>query len=152
MPTDLEKALSALTVHEIRLRRANIQLVDELEPAELKNQSMEVQGLRRVGKIKEISLKEGEEEWWQYNFFYTAGIRLVDKEKAGEPAVEIQATFNALYRSREKLESGPLKSFSEEHVGYHVWPYWREYVQSTSMRMGIAPIRIPLYRVSGKGD
>jgi len=69
MPTDLEKALSALTVHEIRLRRANIQLVDELEPAELKNQSMEVQGLRGVGKIKEISLKEGEEEWWEYNFF-----------------------------------------------------------------------------------
>jgi len=51
MPTDLEKALSALTVHEIRLRRANIQLVDELEPVELKNQSMEVQGLRRIGKI-----------------------------------------------------------------------------------------------------
>ena len=27
---------------------------------------------------------------------------------------------------------------------HNVWPYWREYVQSTSMRVGLPPITLPL--------
>src|SRR5680860_1409190 len=147
MSDNLEKALSALRVFEVRLRNANVWLVDELEPQYLKNRALEVQGLRGVGKIKEIALKEGEEDWWEYNFFYAAGARLVEKEKGDDPLVEIHATFNAIYRSREKLSQEAVKAFSQEHVGYHVWPYWREFVQSNCTRLGIAPIRIPFYRI-----
>ena len=147
MSEDLEKAIASLAVSEVRLRSSTIRLTEDVEPAELKNRPMEVQGLRGVGKIKEISLKEGDEDWWEYNFFYTAGVRLVDQDHADDPVVEIHATFNAVYRSREKLSSVSVKSFSEEHVGYHVWPYWRGYVQSSCMRLAIAPIRIPLYRI-----
>src|SRR5690554_1649367 len=147
MSDDLETALKELRVLEVRLRNANVRLVDELEPQELKDRALEVQGLRGVGKIKEINLKEGEEDWWEYNFFYTAGARLMEKEEDEGPLVEIQATFNAVYRSREKLSAESVKAFSQEHVGYHVWPYWREFVQSNCARLGIAPIRIQLYRI-----
>ena len=27
---------------------------------------------------------------------------------------------------------------------YNVWPYWREYIQSTSMRVGLPPVTLPL--------
>jgi len=147
MSDNLEKALSALQLIEVRLRNANVRLVDELEPQFLKSRALEVQGLRGVGKIKEIALKEGEEDWWEYNFFYAAGARLVEKEKGDDPLVEVQATFNAVYRSREQLSQDSVKEFSEQHVGYHVWPYWREFVQSSCTRLGVAPIRIPLYRI-----
>lgn len=150
MSDNLEKALSLLRVFEVRLRNANVRLVDELEPQELKNHAMDVQGLRGVGKIKEISLKEGEDDWWEYNFFYATGVRLVEKDKEGDPVVEIQATFNAVYRSRDQIGSDLIKKFSEEHVAYHVWPYWREFVQSSCTRLGIAPIRIPLYRIGSE--
>ncbi|NLF07408.1 MAG: hypothetical protein GX594_05435 [Pirellulaceae bacterium] len=42
--------------------------------------------------------------------------------------------------------------FDEEHINafgrlngiHNVWPYWREYVQSTTVRLGLPPLTLPL--------
>jgi len=40
-----------------------------------------------------------------------------------------------------------LDEFARYNVGYHVWPYWREYVQGTCARLGIPPVPVPMYRI-----
>ncbi|GLR64667.1 hypothetical protein [Marinospirillum insulare] len=150
MPDILEQAIKSLAIQEVRLRNTNINFADEIAPLDIKNKKLEVQVIHGVEKIQTHHLQEGESDWLEYNFFYKAGVRLVDVDSKETPLIEIQAVFNALYRTEKQLEKAALEAFSENHVGYHVWPYWREYVQSTCMRLGIKPIRVPLYRVKTK--
>jgi len=95
-------------------------------------------------------------------YYFEAGVRLIDgamldsaeKEEdiPGEGVyVEIKAEFCALYgldgNANEKELHLALAEFGQFNIGYHVWPYWREYVQSVCARMGIPPIPIPMYRI-----
>lgn len=96
------------------------------------------------------------------HFYFTAGVRLVDGSalKAAEADdllsedavyVEIESEFCARYcigdtDEQDAIEQA-LQEFARYNVGYHVWPYWREYVQSTCGRLGIPPIPIPMYRI-----
>ncbi len=150
MPEILEQAIKSLAIQEVRLRNTNVSFADEVAPLDIKNKNLEVQVIHGVEKIQRRHLQEGESDWLEYSFFYKAGVRLVDIGKKEAPLVEIQAVFNAVYRTEKQLENAALEAFSEDHVGYHVWPYWREYVQSTCMRLGIKPIQVPLYRVKSK--
>jgi hypothetical protein len=52
-----------------------------------------------------------------------------------------------------------MKEFVTGNVAFNAWPYFRELVQSTSTRMGLAAITLPLFRhgqplsaISGKSD
>jgi hypothetical protein len=100
-------------------------------------------------------------------FDFAAGIRLVDQRSlkaleenpdlADEVSyIEITATFSAHYRQQDGVEENRLVDafgeFGRHNVGYHVWPYWREYVQNTCARLGIPPIPIPMYQLSPKTD
>ena len=88
-----------------------------------------------------------------YKFVYSVGIRLIFKQEEEienqenyEPIVEIVCDFEAKYLSQKQLSEEELKAFSKSNVGYHVWPFWREYVQSTCARIGMSPpFDVPLY-------
>lgn len=96
-------------------------------------------------------------------FFFTAGVRLVDSAllEPGEAQkklpndavyVEIETEFCAYYEMNGAADETELRSALEEfgryNVGYHVWPYWREYVQNVCARIGIPPIPVPMFRLS----
>lgn len=100
-------------------------------------------------------------------FDFAAGIRLVDQRQlkaleenpdiADEALyLETTATFSAHYRLKDGADESSLVDafgeFGRHNVGYHVWPYWREYVQATCARIGIPPIPIPMYQISPKPD
>jgi hypothetical protein len=93
---------------------------------------------------------------------YAAGVRLVDgdtlatlEQGEGPPEeaqyLEIEAEFCAQYRldpSADLEAHRPaIEEFGRHNLGYHVWPYWREFVQGTCARMGIPPIPVPMYRL-----
>lgn len=88
-----------------------------------------------------------------YTFHYEVGSRLVPLEHSDEESSEedqealitIEARFEAIYRAKRELEKEELQAFAARNVGYNVWPYWREYLQSTCNRMGITPIKVPFY-------
>lgn len=98
-------------------------------------------------------------------FHFGVGTRLVDGNDAaaaaagpaglGEDAiyVEFTAEFCAHYALRQGADETELQvafeEFAKHNVGYHVWPYWREYVQSTCGRMGIPAIPVPFLLVEG---
>lgn len=41
-----------------------------------------------------------------------------------------------------------LNEFARVNGTFNAWPYWREYVQSTSARMNLPPLLLPVFRVS----
>ncbi|MCK9345423.1 MAG: hypothetical protein M0P64_04920 [Candidatus Pacebacteria bacterium] len=153
MDSAFEKAKKALTIKSVNLRSSNIFLDYNMEPFELEKLNLETQTFRGVQKFKEISMQSEGQSWWEYNFFYAVGIRLVnetnDDSKEGDseesPLLQIMATFNALYRADEKLDNDVLEAFSEQNVGYHVWPYWRELVQSSCARLNVSTLEVPFY-------
>jgi hypothetical protein len=148
MESAFEKAKRALTIKSVNLRNSHIFLDDDIEPFELMKRNFDTETFRGVAKVKEISIQSDEQEWWEYNFFYATGVRLVEKKDNDTEEnlfLEITATFNALYRADEKLNTEILKAFSEQNVGYHVWPYWREFTQSSCARLNIPSLEIPFY-------
>jgi preprotein translocase subunit SecB len=71
-----------------------------------------------------------------------------DTEVEDEPALLIQADFVLSYSvpSLDGLDQNNLVAFAAINGAYNAWPYWREYVQSMSLRMGLPPIVLPVFR------
>ena len=64
--------------------------------------------------------------------------------------LRVTAEFILDYRVDESLTGIPdeaATAFGKMNGIHNIWPYWREYVQSTSMRAGFPPIAIPLMTV-----
>ncbi|MEZ6993328.1 MULTISPECIES: hypothetical protein [unclassified Aeromonas] len=150
----LKKAIDNLHVVSVNLRSINAYIHDHIEDYDFS--ALEKQGYKAVNKIKLVQAEAPSEHdksisWFEYHFFYSTGVRLVkiahEKEENSDDdtAVEITATFTAIYKSDIQLEKECIEAFSENNVGYHVWPYWRELVQSYCARTSIPLIEIPLY-------
>jgi len=48
--------------------------------------------------------------------------------------------------STKGLEKENYDAFAELNGVFNAWPYWREYVQSVTVRMGLPPLMVPVYR------
>jgi len=72
-----------------------------------------------------------------------------DGETEADPVLVIGALFVLIYSipSTEGIEDRNLAAFAATNGVYNAWPYWREYVQSTSVRMGLPPIAVPVFRL-----
>ena len=41
-----------------------------------------------------------------------------------------------------------LQAFAATNGVFNAWPYWREYVQNTCVRMGLPAITVPVFRIA----
>jgi hypothetical protein len=96
-------------------------------------------------------------------FVFAVGVRLVDQNalrlarergediSEGDVKLEIKAEFGAHYTIADDADldamGEALGAFCQHNVGFHVWPYWREFVQSICSRMSLPPIPIPMYKI-----
>jgi preprotein translocase subunit SecB len=69
------------------------------------------------------------------------------KEK--ERAVEIRLTLRLRYVAKSKIafNNEYIDSFGHFNGIYNAWPYWREFVQSSTARMNLPPLVLPVYRI-----
>ena len=69
--------------------------------------------------------------------------------KKKEPDLIIEATFILIYKAKtlEGLKQENFKAFADTNGIYNVWPYWREFVQNTVVRMSLPPLTIPVFRL-----
>ena len=149
MSEDFEHAKRSLAIKSVTLRQSSVVLADHLDVDEVDFDNAINQGIRGVEKVRETSIELEEQTVWEYHFFYTCGIRIVEQESADdiEALVEIRATFNAIYVAQEQAPKESIEAFAEENVGYHVWPYWRELVQSSCARLNVKCLETPFYLV-----
>ncbi|MBN2513573.1 MAG: hypothetical protein JXB18_11605 [Sedimentisphaerales bacterium] len=84
--------------------------------------------------------------------FVTAQFKLVMFESDADrskPFAIIGASFLLVYNaiSLEKTTDEAVILFGETNGIFNAWPYWREYVQSTTTRMSLPPLTIPVFRI-----
>lgn len=77
---------------------------------------------------------------------------LIVKRHEGSPEellVRIEARFALTYAlsSKQDLSEENYEAFGQRNAVYNAWPYWREFVQSTTVRMGLPALTLPVYRV-----
>lgn len=88
------------------------------------------------------------------SFLVIATIRVEVSGKDGgkEPAVSVKASFELEYSLPKGFAPKPteLQGFAEINGIFNAWPYWREYVQSMFIRMGLPPLTLPVYRLKDR--
>jgi len=155
----LKKAQDNLHIQAVNLKKGKVIVLDDIDIATLDRDMTMIQGYRAMTKVKEF-LIENDEELFDYRFRYNIGLRIifVDEEEESKkddykPVLEIVGNFEAQYHSNVSLISEELHAYSEQNVGYHVWPYWREYVQSSCARIGFSPaLEVPVYLVNQENE
>lgn len=69
--------------------------------------------------------------------------------KKAVPVVQVECVFEVDYTLREGFSITPrhVKAFKDGNAIFNVWPYFREYLQSTLQRMGLPPLTAPFLRL-----
>lgn len=156
MSDALKQAQNCLAIHSVNLRESAVQVGSAVEPWDYDRSRAQTQSFRQVIRVQEVERqwKDEGQSTWEYRFHYALGVRLIDRDtdKADEdPEVdlEIKAVFQARYLCKRQLEDEECSAFAQDNVGCHVWPYWREFVQTTCNRIGLSnPIEIPMYSIN----
>lgn len=67
----------------------------------------------------------------------------------GDIRIRLIAKYASDYRVTKdgEIPQEALDEFALKNAGFHVWPYWREYIQSTLARMQLPPFTLPMYQV-----
>jgi hypothetical protein len=70
-------------------------------------------------------------------------------DQTTEAQLLIEATFEAAYDVPKDVavEREALDLFAHANGIFNLWPYWREFVQSVSTRMGLNGLVVPTYRI-----
>ncbi len=73
-----------------------------------------------------------------------------DGKPEPDPTLMIHGVFTLVYTldDFEGIEDRNIAAFASTNGVYNVWPYWREFVQSTTVRMGIPPVVAPVFRLN----
>jgi bifunctional ADP-heptose synthase (sugar kinase/adenylyltransferase) len=168
MTNTLASAQKKLSLETITLRDSDIFFNRDYSAGYLmqKEHSMQTFSAVKSCNINElVADNDPEDKRWGYCFLHATGIRIVpnnaeisevvseDSSEEEITILEIKAIFEAIYESSIELSDEELSKFSEHNVGFNVWPFWREYVQSTCLRMNIQPLPLPFKMIgSAKSD
>ncbi len=71
------------------------------------------------------------------------------ERKTSQPVILIDASFLLSYRIKnfEGLTQKGFERFANLNGVYNAWPYWREFVQNTIVRMGLPSLSIHVFRI-----
>jgi len=129
------------TLRSINLRRLNVEMFSE-PPDEGIDATVETE----FSQEHELRRKEDENE---LDVQVNLSVRL---SHGGEGLLRISCTFKLQYSlpaNMPEAAAADVPAFAATNCMVHVWPYYRELVQSTAWRMGLPPFPLPLFRVTG---
>jgi len=90
---------------------------------------------------------------FSYNFICELFSQEGDKEDNDKPLCKIDTTYNISYKCKEKCpDVGNMEEFARFNVPHHLWPYWREHVQSTLSKCHFPQITLPMRHFEYKSD
>ena len=66
--------------------------------------------------------------------------------------LSLDTVFRLVYtlESVKGISQEQVDAFGQANGVFNAWPYWREYVQSTTVRMGLPPLVLPVFRISSR--
>jgi len=148
MSIEKTKAQTCLSIQAVRLQSSEINIKENARAETIGELLGSIYGFHGVSSVTQrTATANDEKQVWIYDFKYKVGVKGTAKDDSDDELVEVKSTYGVEYFSHEELSSEDIDGFSKDNVGYHVWPYWREYVQSTLSRMDLPAklIRVPFY-------
>ena len=74
------------------------------------------------------------------------GVKWVSKEEPQDELAIIEAEYIAEYRLKQRISDTAIDEFCLKNVGHNVWPYWREFVATTTQRLNLPTLTLPLQK------
>ena len=83
----------------------------------------------------------------EFSVFAEIEALLVPTGKADADGARIWGRFELQYVVPQdtELSEGLLEEFAKSNGVFNAWSYWREFIQSTLVRMGLPPLALPVY-------
>jgi len=141
----LKQAAEVLTPSGIFLRNSKVYTHPEFHP---QHEQKDLQVQYKSRHLEKYNFMQDAENALVI-FQYETGVRLVDdslnEKEEGFIQVEIVANFSSEYllADVDAFDEEAMSEFLNCNVRFHVWPFWREYLQSTCTRMGLPVIPLP---------
>lgn len=131
-----------VVLHSITLCRANVET--NLDPLAIPPEIGMTQG-HRCEYIKE--LKDGTARLSVVTEFKFTAKEMDGNEELSD-LMTLDATFRLIYSLPFDIQVHErcFKHFADVNGPYNSWPYWRELVQTTTGRVGLAGITVPVFR------
>lgn len=154
----LDSAIKGLHIQSVLLRNVTQTLAPEFEPGIGPQPRMGLQLRHRPLERMGTTIQGNEGDIKVVRFQYECGLRFIDvgqqslpeqtAETEAKVLVELVAVFVADYVEAAGIEISDeaIELFGKRNVGYHVWPYWRELVQSQAARSMLPVPVIPFYQ------
>ena len=78
--------------------------------------------------------------------------QVVEGSDEQDPAISMTVTFVLEYAIPDAGDFGDdvLAEFAQVNGTFNAWPYWREDIQTTSARMNLPPVLLPVFRLERK--
>jgi hypothetical protein len=96
----------------------------------------------RLG-IELVEVDPPDNYFWVICHFGAREIYGNPEEEGGEVELwKVEASFRLYYllKSLDDITHKDLMGFARVNGPYHAWPYWREFLQNMTMRMGLPPV------------
>ena len=94
-----------------------------------------------------IGIKENSSYIYQENEFkVTNKYILTAKNTDKKIALKIEGTFILLFESEHEINDDFFEIYKDISLPLNVWPFFRELVNSTTARMNIPPLTLPLLK------
>jgi hypothetical protein len=72
----------------------------------------------------------------------------IKRKEEKEPWAALSATLRLIYEFKPSVPAeGDLAQFAQINAVYNAWPYLRELMQAMTVRMGVPPLTLPLYKI-----
>lgn len=156
----LEQAIASLAIRDVYLKSVETHVAEDFEPTEYIPLSVQ---FRHTAKGATLFTTEEDDAQGSKNrqdfirIHIETGMRLITGEisKSEHSSLdestmaEISASFVAEYLviSESIPSNEALETFGKQNALYHVWPYWREFIQSMCARLRLPSVVIPMYRI-----
>ncbi|WP_019676046.1 hypothetical protein [Arsukibacterium perlucidum] len=154
----LQRAIKGLSVHDVYLKHSEFFTKDGWDPKRPGDISFVYQFMTDVEKSEVFGINE-EAEASVKNFFAVyvkVGCRLVSEGEDSKPDAifgQVEATFIAEYlldKDFDVADEEALTAFAVENASFHVWPYWREYLMATCMRLNLPKVALPVRQFTSR--
>lgn len=80
----------------------------------------------------------------QISFIALAKYTPSDEDEKAPITIAADFVLSYVLDSIEGVQTEHVDAFAGINGVYNAWPYWREYVQSTSVRLGLPALTLPL--------
>ncbi|WP_113905679.1 hypothetical protein [Aliidiomarina celeris] len=155
LSVELQSAIANLKINDVYIDKIDAVVTDR--SFNFDEQKFDIE--HKFG-VKAFELKDLQEQK-AVCFSFEAGVRWLsspkrsnetDDDKDQQVIARIECVIVGCYLMKELVSEEALREFAIKNCGFHVWPYWREFLTSQSERLRLPRVMLPITQFQALND